>query len=140
MFATPTIPQPLPQMRMFTGSISNDGKIISHDRSGQSVQVGYTTEAYNELKAAFDQSETIGLQYYELLVEKGIIPKELTPAEIAQQQAEQLEELRKTNEEAVRLMTEMSQQLCALEAEVKTIKGGSTSAGKSYPNAVKVAS
>lgn len=136
MFSTTAIPQ---QPLVRTVTVGNDGKIYSYDRTGQSTPIGVTIEQYNELKAAFEQSENIGQQYYDLLVEKGIIQKELTPAEIAQQQAEQLEEVRKTNAEAVRIMTEMSKQLTALEAEVKAIKGGKENVGKSYPNAVKVA-
>lgn len=69
--------------------------------SGQRTQVGVTLQAYNELK-------TMCQQYYEKLVELGVIKKEKTTAELQAEQAQ--------------LMAEMLATMKALKSEVEVLK------------------
>ncbi len=68
---------------------------------GQRTQVGVTLQAYNDLKAMCQQ-------YYDKLVEVGVIKKEKTPAELAAEQAQ--------------LMAEMLATMKALKNEVEVLK------------------
>ena len=69
--------------------------------SGQRTQVGVTLQAYNDLKQMCQQ-------YYDKLVELGVIKKEKTPAEIAAEQAQ--------------IMAEMLATMKALKNEVEVLK------------------
>lgn len=68
---------------------------------GSRTQVGVTMQAYNDLKQ-------ICQQYYDKLVEVGVIQKEKTPAEIQAEQAQ--------------LMAEMLATMKALKQEVEVLK------------------
>lgn len=68
---------------------------------GSRTQVGVTLQAYNDLKQMCQQ-------YYDKLVEVGVIQKEKTPAEIQAEQAQ--------------LMAEMLATMKALKQEVEVLK------------------
>lgn len=92
--------------------------IFQTDYMGNKVGVlGVTTTAYNELKKICDQ-------YYDKLVELGVLQKEKTPQEIAKEQNE--------------LMSEMMKQIKSLKEEISNIKGkDNVQSSKPYSNSIE---
>lgn len=83
---------------------------------GNRTQVGVTMQAYNELKQMCQQ-------YYDKLVEVGVIQKEKTPAELQAEQSQMMSE-------QSQMMAEMLSTMKALKQEVEVLKNERANSSK----------
>lgn len=82
---------------------------------GNKQAVGKTMRAYNEL-------QELANKYYEKLVELGIIPKEKSPEEVAEENAKQFEETKNTLRQNQELMAMMMTQMQQLQETVASLQ------------------
>lgn len=82
---------------------------------GNKQAVGKTMRAYNEL-------QELANKYYEKLVELGVIPKEKSPEEVAEENAKQFEETKNTLRQNQELMAMMMTQMQQLQETVASLQ------------------
>lgn len=122
---------------IFTASIGQDG-VIYQEKSGGQVPVGADMQTVQEMQATIDN-------YYEKLVEVGIIKKEKTAEEIAQEQLAQQQQINQTLMESqqslMAMVKDLNEKIGGLEnGNTRDIKASSTSIKKkSNGNNVSVA-
>lgn len=78
-----------PNVQSFIGYIQ-DGKIFQSGMDGPQV-IGVTSKLHDDLQTQYDDIFARTQEYYDALVEAGVIKPEPTPEEIIRKQAEQLE-------------------------------------------------
>ena len=102
----------------FLAYISGDDIYQADYYGAQKQIVGKSLKAYNEL-------QEIANKYYDKLVELGVIPKEKTPEEIAEENVRQLEAANATIKKNQELMAQMMSQMQDLQTAVKSMKESS---------------
>lgn len=102
----------------FLAYISGDDIYQADYYGAQKQIVGKSLKAYNEL-------QEIAKKYYDKLVELGVIPKEKTPEEIAEENVRQLEAANATIKKNQELMAQMMSQMQDLQTAVKSMKESS---------------
>lgn len=90
-----------------------DGKIFKQTPEGPQ-QIGVTTKTYEDLSADYDSVFKTCQQYYDKLVELGVITPEPTQEELLKRQAEQLQQQAKQLDIASKVIAESAQSQKAL--------------------------
>lgn len=99
----------------FTSYVDSEGNIVKIDRyDGRNTIVGVDNAKYDEAIKRAEAAEKQCEEFYQKLVECGIIEAEKTPEEIQKE-----------------FMSEILNEVKGLKSEIETLKGGKTNEGKS---------
>ena len=107
---------------VFTGLISENGDIYNANYRGARDKIGIDNERESELLKLIEEQEEIIKNYYEKLVDLGVITPKKSAEEIAMEQAI----------EQARINQQLLEAIGALNAEIKELKGAGKNVNDRY--------
>jgi hypothetical protein len=115
----------------FLAIIDSDGTIYQYNGGRKGVPVGIDTQKENELLSQLSEMQGVTENYYEKLVEVGVIVPQKTPEQVAKEAAEEqkrilqahLDEQRNVNNTLLELVKVMQNEISGLK------NGGATNVG-----------
>jgi len=107
---------------VFTGLISENGDIYNANYRGARDKIGIDNERETELLKLIEDQEEIIKNYYDKLVELGVITPQKSAEEIAMEQAM----------EQARINQQLLEAIGALNAEIKELKGAGSNVDDRY--------
>jgi len=107
------------QDNVFVGIIDNDGTIYQFANHRKGAVVGIDMHREKEMQGQIGEMQEIIENYYQKLIEVGVIVPEKTPAEIAQAAAEEQLEIARQQAE---INTSLLDAVKTLQSEIQNLK------------------
>ena len=116
-----------PQVTSERTSIYNSGFLayVSGDDIYQAEYFGAPRQVVGKTLKAYNELQEMANKYYEKLVELGVIAKEKTPEELAEENVRQLEDAKTAIKQNQELMVQMMAQMKELQSAVHSMQDSS---------------
>lgn len=113
---------------IFSGMIDSDGNIFSANTRNNGTKIGIDAQREKELLDQISEQEDIIKNYYDKLVELGVIEIPKTPEELAQEQAEQ----------QAMINQQLLEAIGTLNAEIKELKSNEYSRNANENSGIEI--